>query len=213
MQTTIAVALSYLLGSIPTSDIIARMRGVDLRASGSGNPGFTNALRVLGPRFATPVLIVDVAKGVLAVLVMADILGSGSQLGPSGIRLAAGVAAVAGHIWPVFTRFRGGKGVATACGVFLAMAPLATSFVVLLWVAIVATTRYVSMGSIAAAVALPFALWLEAGLRDTPPRTSLVTAGALVAVAVVLRHRANIRRLVKGTENRFGKPRGEGGNR
>jgi len=213
VQTALVVVISYLLGSIPTSDIAARLRGVNLRAVGSGNPGFTNVLRTLGPRAATPVLIVDVAKGVAAVLLVAGTLGAGSPLGHTGISLAAGLAAVAGHIWPVFARFRGGKGVATACGVFAAMAPLATLAAVLLWLAIVLSTRYVSLGSIAAALFLPWAVWIEAGILGTERPTALTLTAGLVAVAVVLRHLANIRRLMNGTENRFGRNPGHGGER
>jgi glycerol-3-phosphate acyltransferase PlsY len=213
VQTALVVVISYLLGSIPTSDIAARLRGVDLRTVGSGNPGFTNVLRSLGPRVATPVLIVDVAKGVAAVLFVAGTLGASSPLGHTGISLAAGLAAVAGHIWPIFARFRGGKGVATACGVFAAMAPLATLAVVLLWLAIVLSTRYVSLGSIAAALFLPWAIWIEAGILGTGRPIALTLTAALVAVAVVLRHLANIRRLMNGTENRFGQNPGHGGER
>ena len=205
MQTALVIVISYLLGSIPTSDIAARLRSVDLRAVGSGNPGFTNVLRTLGPRVAAPVLIVDVAKGAVAVLLVAGTLGGGSSLGHIGISLAAGLAAVAGHIWPVFARFRGGKGVATACGVFAAMAPLATLAVVVLWLAIVFSTRYVSLGSIAAALFLPGAIWIEARILGTGRPTALMLTAALVAVAVVLRHLGNIKRLLNGTENRFGR--------
>ncbi|MBN2564902.1 MAG: glycerol-3-phosphate 1-O-acyltransferase PlsY [Candidatus Eisenbacteria bacterium] len=204
MPTLLALVVSYLLGSIPTSDIAGRMRGVDLRSAGSGNPGFTNALRVLGPRTAVPVLIVDVAKGAAAVLLVADMLGAGSALGPIGVRLASGLAAVAGHMWPVFARFRGGKGVATACGVFLAMAPFAAGASVVVWIAVVAATRYVSVASMAAALFLPLAIWAESRVLGGRPSTALLVAGVAVAAAVVLRHRSNIRRLMDGTENRFG---------
>ncbi len=209
MQTALVVVISYLLGSIPTSDIAAKLRGVDLRTVGSGNPGFTNVLRTLGARVAAPVLIVDVAKGVAAVLLVAGTLGAGSSLGQTGIGLAGGLAAVAGHIWPIFARFRGGKGVATACGVFAAMAPLATLAVVVLWLAIVVPTRYVSLGSIAATLSLPWAIWIEAGIRGTPRPTALILTAGLVAVAVVLRHLSNIKRLLNGTENRFGRTPGQ----
>ena len=213
MQTALVIVISYLLGSIPTSNIAARLRGVDLRTVGSGNPGFTNVLRTLGPRVAAPVLIVDVAKGVAAVLFVAGTLGTESSLGHTGISLAAGLAAVAGHIWPIFARFRGGKGVATACGVFAAMAPLATLAAVVLWLAIVLPTRYVSLGSIAAALFLPWAIWIEAGILGTGRPTALILTAGLVAVAVVLRHLANIKRLVNGTENRFGRNPGQRGER
>lgn len=211
MQTAVVVVVSYLLGSIPTSDMAARVRGVDLRKVGSGNPGFTNVLRTLGPVTAAPVLAIDVLKGVAAVLLVAGALGAGSPLGEAGVRLAAGLAAVAGHIWPVFARFRGGKGVATACGVFLAMAPLATAAAVCLWLLLVLTTGYVSLGSIAAALFLPAAVWLESVVLHEPGRPTAVTvAGLVVALAVVLRHRPNIRRLLNGTENRFGRRREQG---
>jgi len=213
VQTALVVVISYLLGSIPTSNIAARLRGVDLRTVGSGNPGFTNVLRTLGPRVAAPVLIIDIAKGAAAVLFVAGILGAGSSLGHTGIGLAAGLAAVAGHIWPVFARFRGGKGVATACGVFAAMAPLATLAAVVLWLAIVIPTRYVSLGSIAAALFLPWAIWIEAGILGTGRPTALILTAGLVAVAVVLRHLGNIKRLLNGTENRFGQVPGQEGKR
>jgi glycerol-3-phosphate acyltransferase PlsY len=213
VQTALVVVISYLLGSIPTSNIAARLRGVDLRTVGSGNPGFTNVLRTLGPRVAAPVLIIDIAKGAAAVLFVAGTLGAGSSLGHAGIGLAAGLAAVAGHIWPIFARFRGGKGVATACGVFAAMAPLATLAAVVLWLAIVLPTRYVSLGSIAAALFLPWAIWIEAGILGTGRPTELILTAGLVAVAVVLRHLGNIKRLVNGTENRFGRDPGQRGGR
>ncbi|MBD3349798.1 MAG: glycerol-3-phosphate 1-O-acyltransferase PlsY [Candidatus Eisenbacteria bacterium] len=203
MTAIAAIAISYLLGSIPTAAIAGRIRGVDLRKKGSGNLGATNALRVLGPSIGVPVLAVDVAKGALAVLAVAALPGAAAQLGPGGIRLACGLAAIAGHIAPVFAGFRGGKGVATACGVFLAMAPLAAAACVGLWLALVLLTRYVSVGSIAAAAALPFAVLIETRLRNIPQPLPLIAVAAVVAIFVVARHRPNIRRLVVGTENKF----------
>jgi glycerol-3-phosphate acyltransferase PlsY len=211
VQTALVLVISYLLGSIPTSDIVARLRGVDLRHLGSGNPGFTNVLRTMGAQMAVPVLIVDVAKGLIAVLVVAAGLGGGSSLGETGIALAAGLAAVAGHIWPVFARFRGGRGVATACGMFAAMSPLATIAAVLLWLVLVLTTRYVSLGSMAAAVLLPVGVWLEPAILGSERSPALLATAIVVAVVVVLRHRANIGRLLNGTENRFGQKKASGG--
>jgi len=206
VSTLLPVLISYLLGSIPTSAIAARMRGIDLRAEGSGNLGFTNALRVLGPRAAVPVLIIDIAKGLVAVTIVARILGTSSPLGPTGIALAAGLAAVGGHIWPAFARFRGGKGAATAFGVFLALAPLATLVVAAVWLAIVFTTRYVSLGSITAAALLPLAVFIETRERGTAQPLTLVVAAAAVAATIIMKHRSNIRRLIRGEENRFGRP-------
>jgi acyl phosphate:glycerol-3-phosphate acyltransferase len=213
LPTLLALVVSYLLGSIPTGDIVAGIRSVDLRKMGSGNPGFTNVLRVLGPRAAVPVLIVDVAKGVAAVLVAADVLGAGSALGPVGIRLAASLAAVAGHIWPVFSRFRGGKGVATACGAFLAMTPVAALASVLVWLFVLLVSRYVSLASMLAAAFLPIAIWGGARLRGEAPARALIVAGVAVAAAVILRHQSNIRRLANGTEHRMGERAREGGKR
>jgi glycerol-3-phosphate acyltransferase PlsY len=208
--TALVIIASYLVGSIPTGDIVGRLNGVDIRKIGSGNPGFTNVLRELGPRAGVPVLVVDVAKGLVAVLVFGAIVGAGSGLGPVGIRLAAGLAAVAGHIWSVFTRFKGGKGVATACGMFLALAPLGTAAAILVWGVLVAATRYVSLGSITAAVFLPWAIWLEARATGGTVHVSVLVTACAVAAAVVVRHRANIRRLLAGTENRFTRSAGEG---
>jgi len=205
----LAVVLSYLMGSIPTAAIAGRLRGVDLRSEGSGNLGATNALRVLGPSVGVPVLAIDLAKGAAAVLLVSQLPGAADQLGTGGIRLACGVAAIVGHILPLFAGFRGGKGVATACGVFLAMAPMATGACVVLWLVLVLVTRYVSVGSIAAAAFLPLAVQLEARLRDMPQPVPLVVAAGVVAIFVVVRHRPNIRRLVVGTENRFHFRRGE----
>ena len=210
MLTVVVVVLSYLLGSIPTGAIAGRLRGVDLRSEGSGNLGATNALRVLGPAVGVPVLVVDVAKGALAVLAVARIAGADSLLGPSGIRLAAGLAAIAGHVWPVFAGFRGGKGVATACGVFLAMAPLATAAAVVVWAVLVGATRYISVASIGAVALLPFGIAAEAAVRQAPRPTALIVTAGLVAAAVVVLHRANIGRLVNGTENRFAFKKQEG---
>lgn len=210
MQTVVVVVLSYLLGSIPTGAIAGKLRGVDLRSEGSGNLGATNALRVLGPAVGVPVLVVDVAKGALAVLAVARIAGADALLGPSGIRLAAGLAAIAGHVWPVFAGFRGGKGVATACGVFLAMAPLATAAAVVVWAVLVGTTRYISVASIGAVILLPFGIAAEAAVREAPRPTALIVTAGVVAAAVVVLHRANIGRLVNGTENRFAFKKQEG---
>jgi glycerol-3-phosphate acyltransferase PlsY len=203
VQTLFVLLISYVLGSFPTGVIAGRLYGVDLREHGSGNTGFTNALRVLGPRAGVPVLLIDMAKGVLAVLVVAALAGPGSPLGPSGIRVAAGLAAIAGHIWPVFAGFRGGKAVATAAGVFLALSPVATAVALAVWFAAVLATRYVSIGSIASAIVLPFAVGIEARLARVAQPLLIVAAAAAVAIVIVVRHRGNLRRLLAGTESKF----------
>lgn len=202
MQTFFVLLISYLVGSFPTGVIAGRLHGIDLREHGSGNTGFANALRVLGPKAGIPVLIVDVAKGLVAVIAVAAIAGQASPLGPTGIRVAAGLAAIAGHIWPAFTGFRGGKAVATAAGVFLALSPVATAAAIAVWVVLVFVTRYVSVGSIAAAFTLPFAVGIETRVARTPQPLPLVAAVAVVAIAIVIRHRSNMRRLLAGTESK-----------
>lgn len=202
METLLVLLTAYLLGSIPTGAIAGRLRGVDLREHGSGNLGFTNVLRVLGPKAGIPVLTVDIAKGLVAVIVVAAIAGPDSPLGPQGVRVAAGLSAVAGHIWPIFARFRGGKAVATTAGVFLALAPVATVVAIAVWLSIVFTTKYVSVGSMAAAVVLPFAVGIEARAVRMAQPLPVVAAAAAVAIVIVVLHRSNMRRLLAGTENR-----------
>ena len=206
MNTTfLMIAASYLLGSLPTSALVGRLRGIDLRKEGSGNLGFTNALRVLGWRYAVPVLAIDVAKGAVPVLFIAPALASGSPLGAEWAALAAGLAAIAGHVWSVFTGFKGGKGIATTCGVFAALAPLATVASVAVWLVLVLSTRYVSVGSVVASIVLPLAVALESTMRGKERPAHLIILAVIVAVLVVVKHRGNLRRLAAGTENRFGR--------
>lgn len=186
---------SYFLGAIPTSYLLSRyIAGIDLRQHGSGNLGATNLYRVLGWGYAVPVALFDIAKGAIPVLVFAP-QASESQL----FALACGVAAIVGHVFSVFVGFRGGKGVATAAGVMLGLAPVALGVAALVWAVLVLLTGYVSLGSIAAAAALPVAVYL---LEDAASPELLWIAVA-IAAGVILLHRRNIQRLLKGTENRF----------
>jgi glycerol-3-phosphate acyltransferase PlsY len=188
---------SYLLGSIPTSSITARVfRGIDLRQHGSKNLGATNLYRVLGWKFAIPVALFDAAKGFIPVLVFAPRVSSSQLFG-----LVCGMMAVLGHVYSVFVRFRGGKGVATAAGVMLAMAPLALGVSFAAWVIVVALSGYVSLGSIISAAVFPVAVQL----LDPPDQPAILWLDVAVALAIIWLHRANIRRLLKGTENRFGR--------
>jgi acyl phosphate:glycerol-3-phosphate acyltransferase len=196
MTLPIALALAYLAGAIPTSWIAARLgAGIDLREQGSGNLGATNLYRVLGWRYALPVGLFDVAKGAVPVLVLSPVAGSAPW-----IPLAVGVAAILGHVFSVFVRFRGGKGVATAAGVVLALAPLPLLVSAAVWVTALKTSGYVSLASLAGAVTFPLAVWV----LGSSNRYVLPT-GAALAAFIVLTHRANIRRLFAGTENRFGR--------
>jgi glycerol-3-phosphate acyltransferase PlsY len=188
---------SYLLGAIPTSHLVSRLFAkIDLREHGSGNLGATNLYRVLGWRYAVPVALFDIAKGAIPVLVFAPHV-SDSEL----FALACGVAAILGHVFSVFVRFKGGKGVATAAGVMLGLTPLALAAAAVVWATVVLLTGYVSLGSIAAAAVLPFAVYL----LENPRTPDLLWIDALVAVGVIVLHRRNIQRLLKGTENRFGR--------
>ena len=188
---------SYFVGAIPTSYLAGRLfRGIDLREHGSKNLGATNVYRTLGWRYAIPVGLVDVAKGAVPVLLFAPQV-SDSQL----FALACGIAAILGHVFSVFVRFRGGKGVATAAGVMLGLTPLALGVATLAWLAVLMLTGYVSLASIAAAVVfLPAVYFLE-----RPDRPEILWLDALVVAAIIWLHRANIRRLLNGTENRFGR--------
>lgn len=193
--------LAYGLGSVPTSYVVGRLRGTDLREHGSGNLGATNVYRVLGAAAAAPVVVVDVVKG----FVPAAMFPGWDGTTGAGLAVAYGLAAIAGHVWPFTLRFRGGKGVATGAGVLLALAPLTTLIALLVWVGIVSLTRYVSVGSIATATLVPL---LALGF-DAPPAT--VWFCAIVAVFVWWTHRENIRRLLAGTEHRFGSGRRRSG--
>lgn len=194
----LSAALGYAIGSLPLGYLAARRwAGVDLRRVGSGNVGATNVLRVSGPSLGLLVMLADVAKGVAAVLLA-------GRVAPSEVgTVSAGVAAVAGHMFPIWLRGRGGKGVATACGVFAVLSPVATvcaagTFLLTVW-----STRLVSAGSVVASAALPLA---ATALGASPA----VSAGSLLTgVLVVWRHRRNLQRVWRGTERRLGHSGGE----
>lgn len=205
------LVIGYLLGSIPFSYLAGRVRGVDLREHGSGNLGASNTYRVLGARAAVPVLVLDVAKGTGAVLLAAGLSEAVGWGSVGWCRGAAAVGAIGGHIWTVFLRFRGGKGVATAAGAFLGLAPLATLASAGVWLVLVIATRYVSVGSMVGTVSLPVFIHFvgeEPGTAVTrwAPEFWLALA---VAIVVLARHRSNIRRLLDGNENRLTRIRRE----
>jgi len=191
------LAASYLLGAVPTSFLAGRLfRGIDLREHGSRNLGATNLYRVLGWRFAVPVGLFDAAKGLIPVLLFAPRVSS-SEL----FALVCGLAAVLGHVFSVFVGFRGGKGVATAAGVMLGLTPAALGVAVAVWIVLVYATGYVSVGSIAGAAIFPLAVVV----LDPPAQPVVLWLDIAVAAAIIWLHRANIKRLLKGTENRFGR--------
>lgn len=194
----VAALIGYLLGSVPMGLIAGRLvRGVDIRDYGSGKTGFTNALRVIGLRASLPVLLADVAKGALAV-VIARLLSDNAY-----VQTVGGLAAVIGHDWPVFARFRGGRGVSTFVGVLLGMNPLVVLALVPVGVAITVVTRYMSVMSISSAVLAAVAL-IGLAAADLLPAAYAVYA-SLAAVMIVVLHRENIRRLLAGTEPKIGR--------
>ena len=197
LEAALALLASYLLGAIPTSHLVSRLFAkIDLREHGSGNLGATNLYRVLGWKYAIPVALFDIAKGAIPVLVFAPRV-TDSQL----FALACGVAAILGHVFSAFVGFKGGKGVATAAGVMLGLTPLALAVAAVVWGSLVLLTGYVSLASIAAAAVLPFAVYL----LERPTTAELLWIDAAVAAGVIFLHRRNIQRLIKGTENRFGR--------
>ena len=190
MTDLIAVVAAYLLGSIPFSLLIARRRGVDLRTAGSGNVGATNVFRTAGVGPGIAALALDVAKGSAAVLIAARV-GTGLS-----VPVAAAVAAIVGHVAPVWLRFRGGKGVATAAGAFAVLTPMAVGIAVATFLVTLASTRIVSLGSMVSAVVFAVAVFVT----TADPRISL--AAAVTALIIVVSHRANLLRIIAGTESR-----------
>jgi glycerol-3-phosphate acyltransferase PlsY len=203
----LSLAGGYLLGSIPFGLIAAKLKGVDIRRHGSGNIGATNVWRVCGWRCGLPVFVLDVLKGVAAV-VLARWLATKFSGDAAWCGIGAAMACILGHSFPVWLRFKGGKGVATSLGVFLGLMPLASVSALALWVVVFKATGYVSLASIAAAVALPLtAILAQAGGWGHGWSAGWPAAGfaAVAGVLVIVRHRANIARLRAGTENRFGR--------
>lgn len=196
----LTLAIAYLLGSIPFGYLLVRFfRKEDIRNTGSGNIGATNVARSGAKGLGILTLLLDLGKGLLAV-VLARHLAPGAPGAPSDLAVAAAVAAVVGHVFPVWLSFKGGKGVATALGVFLGLAPMVALAAVAMFVVVVAISRIVSLASIVAAAVLPvFAMLL------LPDRSPVYLGGVIfLALLVIVKHQANIQRLIAGTENRFG---------
>jgi len=203
VNEVLAVGIAYLLGSIPFGYLAGRASGIDIRTVGSGNIGTTNVFRTLGRRWGIAVLVADVGKGLVAVLIAKELTGG---VWP----VIAAVAAVLGHVAPVWLRFRGGKGVAVAGGAIIGLMPLASLILLAVWIVVLALTRYVSAASIVGAVAFtPLAWALGYGWQ-------YIVFAALVSVLVLVRHRSNMKRLATGKElrvdlRRGSRPGGEAG--
>lgn len=200
----LALIASYLVGSIPFSYLVPRvMRGADIRRQGSGNVGATNVLRNFGKLAGAAALLLDMAKGWIAVRLVAQLLTGGGWRGsetlPASFWIAAAaVLAVLGHMFPIWLRFRGGKGVATAAGVFLALSPLALLLGLIVFAIVMLSTRFVSLASIVVAAAMPVIFRFAVGAPFW-----FVIASVVIALSVIVRHHGNIRRLSLGTERKF----------
>jgi acyl phosphate:glycerol-3-phosphate acyltransferase len=194
MLGLVAIVIAYLLGGIPFGFLLVKLtKGTDVRESGSGNIGATNVLRTTGRAAGVATLLLDIAKGYLAVWLAAELTGGA----PEWTSLAA-LAVMAGHAYPVFLKFKGGKAVATFTGAFAYLTPLPLAALVVLFIAVVAVTGYISAASILAAAAFPFGVWM---ILHPPVQ---VTAAAFIAGAfIVFRHKSNWARLRAGTENLF----------
>jgi len=191
VNQALVLVVAYLLGSIPFAYLAGRLNGVDLRTVGSGNLGATNVFRTLGRTVGITVMVLDIAKGAAAVLIAQWVVGG------SWWPIAAGALAIIGHVFPVWTGFKGGKGVAVGAGALVGLVPLASAVLIVLWFVIVLLTRYVSVASIVCALAAAPLAWAFGA------PWSYVAFIALAALFVILKHRENIQRLLAGTENRI----------
>jgi len=219
MEATIKIALiilfSYLIGSFPSAVIISkRFFGFDIREKGSGNMGSTNAFRILGWKWGLVVQILDILKGIIAVSLIATVIGQGIDLGKHTwfeditlIKMSAGVAAVIGHIWSLFVNFRGGKGISTAAGMLIAIAPIDVSIALGIFILAVIFSGYISLGSLSAAFAIPSSMFFRYNILhvDIPGYQIIIYFSIALALMITYAHRANIKRLWNGKENKFSK--------
>jgi len=205
-ELLLVLAGGYLLGSVSGALLLGRLRGLDIRTMGSGNAGGTNALRTVGWQFALSVVVIDVGKGALAAgaLPLIAPLVASEPLGFTTLAAAAGFMAVVGHIWPIFFRFRGGKGAGTAVGAIAVVAPWCLAPLLLVWVVTLVGTGYVGLATILAGLSLVPSMWT---LGPRPLPAALAALAIALAVLLVFTHRANLARMRAGDENRFEKAR------
>ncbi len=196
MNIIILTIIAYLLGSVPFGLLVAKSKGVDIRQHGSGNIGATNVLRVIGKGWGIFTLILDALKGFVPAYLF-PIMGNEDPV----FGVLFGVAAIVGHTFPIYLNFKGGKGVATSAGMILGVAPFSVGVAIAVFVVTVLISRYVSLASIFAAIAVGVAVWFDPKLDNTVIQGVL----SLMALLVVWLHRANVKRLLNGTEHRFGK--------
>jgi glycerol-3-phosphate acyltransferase PlsY len=198
----LAGVAAYLLGSIPTGFLLAKARGIDIRTVGSGNIGATNVFRFLGKPAGIFVLLADALKGWLAVVVVTRVVTTllhlpGDQMVQEWLAICAGVCAVLGHNFTCWLHFKGGKGIATSAGVLAALVPWSLIIILSVWIVVFALSRYVSLASLCASFTLPFAAWF------THQSVTMIAITAALAVLAIYKHKANIKRLLNGTESRL----------
>jgi acyl phosphate:glycerol-3-phosphate acyltransferase len=201
----LSMLIGYILGSIPTgvwAGII--FRKIDIREHGSKSTGATNVFRVLGPKLAIPVLIIDIAKGFFAAYLGSHINLGDTLLSPNQLGMIAGILAIVGHLFPLFARFHGGKGVATGAGMLLFLAPLEVALALVIFAITVGLTRYVSLGSILAALFLSLSLLIQKFVYHYPLGNEMVGLAIFILILILFTHRANIGRLFQGKENKLG---------
>lgn len=202
----LVIIIAYLLGSIPTAIIAGKiLKKIDIREHGSGNAGATNVFRVLGWKAALVVLLIDMLKGFVPVFWIAALIHGGGDL--IYYQLFAAVAAIAGHVWTIFAGFRGGKGVGTAAGAFLGLAPAQVGLALLIFIIVISATKYVSLGSLLASLFFLVLLTIKKFMLSGNVPDILFYLSILVVLVIWYAHRSNIRRLLSGTENKlsFGK--------
>ena len=211
MEIILVLIISYIIGSIPTALIAGKLqKNIDIREHGSGNAGATNVLRILGWKTALIVLLIDMFKGFASVYWVVQIIPQVQDPNTFAIyQILAGFSAICGHIWTIFARFKGGKGVGTAAGVFLGLQTVPVLICLLVFIGIVYRTHYVSLGSMTAAVLLPIILLLQKFGLDRPMPLPHIVIGVVLAILIVVMHKENIRRLAEGTENKINFKKGE----
>ena len=219
VNLAIVIMLSYIVGSIPTSIIASKIaRGMDIRQHGSGNAGGTNVLRVLGWKIGLAVILFDLFKGVVATIFVARLFWDPSLPFQNRtpfedftvVQIICGVAAILGHVWTLFAGFKGGKGVATGAGMLLALAPVEFAVAVVIFAAVFSSSRYVSLGSIAGAIAFPLTMFFRENIFKVEIHGyhTLIFFAIGTSLLLIYTHRENIRRLIQGTENKLTSFRG-----
>lgn len=215
LPIAIITVLSYLVGSIPTAIIVARvMRGIDIRQHGSGNAGGTNVIRVLGWKAGLFVIVCDMAKGLFATMVISRLMFGALPFDNATpfddyvvVQIIAGCAAMLGHIWTLFAGFKGGKGIATAGGMLIGIAPVEVAVSLGVFLLVFLISHYVSLGSLSAASTFPLTMFLRENvfMAHIPGYQTLIWFSVAISLLVIYTHRSNIQRLLKGTENRISK--------